>query len=111
MDDILEPLAVLVPVFGGILLFTKILTDYSLRKKLINNGLVSEDAKNFLTNEQRSGKYGSLKWGIIVVAAGAGLISMSYVPYNKESLAVGVLALFIGVGLLIYYGMVKNKLD
>ena len=113
MDDFLEPLAVLVPVFGSIILFFKIMTDYWLRKKMVDKGLVNENAVDLLRkHEGETGKYSSLKWGLIVLFGGIGLIVIHYLPYYRDSpLPFGVFAVFLALGFLVYYFYVKKETE
>ena len=85
----LEPLAVLVPVFGAIILFIRTLTDYWLRRKLIDKGLVNEQASSILNSENENDqKYASLKWGLIILFAGIGLKKKhNLTEYNSLDIA------------------------
>ncbi len=113
MEEVLEPLAVLVPVFGSIILFVKILTDYYLRKRMVDKGLVNENAIELLKkHDTQTGKYGSLKWGLLVLFGGIGLIVINYLDYRHDSpLPFGMFAVFLSLGFLIYYFYVKRETD
>lgn len=112
MEDILVPIAIFGSMVAGIILFTKTITDYRLRKKLIDKGLVNENAGSILKNESfEAGKYSSLKWGLIVLTGGIGLIIINYMPYDgDEPMPYGVFAVSVAVGFLIYYFYVKRDM-
>jgi hypothetical protein len=113
MDDVLEPLAVLVPVFGSIILFFKLMTDYWLKKKIVDKGLGAEDASALLKSQNSTdNKYSSLKWGLILLFGGLGLVVINYVPYYRDSpLPFGLFTVFVALGFLVYYFYVKKETD
>lgn len=113
MNDVLEPLAVLVPVFGSIILFVKIMTDYWLRKRMVDKGLVNENAVELLKKHENStGKFSSLKWGLLVLFGGIGLIVINYLDYRHDSpLPFGMFAVFLSFGFLVYYFYVKKQTE
>ena len=103
----------MISVFGSMILFIKILTDYWLKRNLINKGIVDEKAANILRQQVTEGnKYSSLKWGILVLFGGTGLIAINYIPYYRDSpLPYGIFAVFVAVGFLIYYFYVKGETE
>ena len=111
MEDIIVPIVAMVTVFGSIVLFIKILTDYWLRRKMVEKGLVDENAVNLLKQHRHEGgKYSALKWGLIVLFAGIGLMVINFLPYDGEtSMPYGVFAFFVALGFLIYYFYVKKE--
>jgi len=109
--DAFIPISVLGSLGFTLYAITKTLTDYHLRKKMIEKGLVGEDASNILAKEQNiMSKYSSLKWGLIVLSGGIGLVIIdSIVDYRRNpTLPFGILAISISLGFLIYYFIVKN---
>lgn len=107
--DVLMPIAVLGTFSVGAYLFTKTLTDYFLRRKMVEKGYVSEENKHLLEKEQEANKYSSLKWGILILSGGIGLVIIEYLPKAEESvLPFGVFAISVSIGFLIYFVIVKN---
>ena len=99
--------------FGAALyFFTKVLTDYVLKKKMIEKGFVNEDTQAILKSHQAAdGRYGSLKWGLLTLSAGIALILMDYLEVRSDSpLPYGLLAVALSIGFLVYYFIVKNEL-
>ncbi|MFT6867659.1 MAG: hypothetical protein ACJA08_002502 [Cyclobacteriaceae bacterium] len=114
MQEVLVPIAVIGTLALGIVTFTKILTEYFIRKKLVDKGLVGDDVTHILKKQnENAAKYGSLKWGLIVLFGGVGLIIAELMGYNWETSAIpyGVVAVSISLGFLTYYFMVKDKID
>jgi hypothetical protein len=111
LKDILMPIAIIGTFGTSIYLFTKVMTDYILKKKMIDKGFVNDDTQAiFKDQETANGKYSSLKWGLIILSAGLALIAIEYVDVRPDSpLPYGLLAVFISAGFLVYYFIVQKK--
>lgn len=110
LKDVLMPIAIFGGLGGSIYFFTKVMTDYILKKKMIEKGYVNEDTQAiFKSAAPLYNRYSSLKWGLIILFAGLSLIVMEYVPtYGDSPLPYGLFAVFTSIGFLIYYFMVKK---
>src|SRR5258707_10161622 len=111
LRDILMPIAILGSFGSVIYLFTGVMTNYILKKKMIEKGFVNDDTqaifKQQLGNEN---KYSSLKWGLIIFFAGLSLIIMEYIPVQPQSpLPYGLFAVAVSLAFLIYYFIVKKE--
>jgi hypothetical protein len=111
LRDVLMPVTILGTVGTSIYLFTKVMTDYILKKKMIDKGFVNDDTQAIFKNYQNEGnKYASLKWGLITLFAGLSLILMEYVPVSPDSpLPYGLFAVSVSLGFLIYFFVQKNN--
>lgn len=112
MDEHLKELLLPVAIIGtfGLTLsfFIKTLTDYFLRKKMVEKGLVGVDANELLRNQEIS-KFASLKWGLIVLFGGIGLIILEAIPYEKTStLPFGIFAISLSLGFLTYFILARK---
>ena len=99
---------------GGFLLIIRTFTDYVLKKNMINKGYVNEDTQALFKKHQvqNENKYSALKWGLILFFAGGSLILMEYISYDQRSpLPYGLFILAVALGFLVYYFIVKNKLE
>lgn len=98
--------------FGGTLfLFTRIMTDYILKKKMIDKGYVNEDTQALFKERTAENKFASLKWGLIILFAGLALVLMEFIPTSPESpLPYGLFAVSVSLGFLIYYFIVKKEM-
>ena len=107
----LEPVAIL----GGVALIwyviIKFITDYLLKKKMIDKGYVTDEEQAlFKKQSHQVNKYSSLKWGLIILFGGVALVIIEYIPYSENSpLPFGVFAIAIAAGFLIYYGIIKKE--
>ena len=111
LRDVLMPLTVLGTIGTAIVLFTRTISDYILKKKMIEKGYVNEDTQAIFKRNTDENKYSSLKWGLIILFAGLSLIIMEFIDYESESpLPYGLFAVFVSLGFLIYYFMVKKEL-
>ena len=86
LKDVLMPLAIFGGLGGSIYFFTKVMTDYILKKKMIDKGYVNEDTQAiFKQHAAVDNRYSSLKWGLIILFAGLSLVVMEYVPTYGNS--------------------------
>jgi hypothetical protein len=105
----LIPIVAIISVFGSVILFVNALTNYSLKKKLIDKDMVNEDTANMFRS--KTSKQNSLKWGLIVLFGGIGLIIIDSMGLDgDEAMPYGIEAVSIAVGFLAYY-FVVNKED
>ncbi|MGB3849812.1 MAG: DUF6249 domain-containing protein [Tunicatimonas sp.] len=110
MEDIIVPIGVVGIVFFGVVSIIKTITDYQLRRKLIQLGHVDQQAVDLLqksTNDQAT----SLKWGLIILFGGIGLIiiSVTGIEQRQSALPFGVLAVCLSLGFLLYHFLRRNK--
>jgi hypothetical protein len=106
----LIPIVAIISVFGSVILFVNALTNYSLKKKLIDKDMVNEDTTNMFRS--KSSKQNALKWGLIVLFGGIGLIIIDSMGLDgDEAMPYGIEAVCIAVGFLVYYFVVKNEDD
>ncbi len=109
LKEVLMPLTILGTFGGSLVLFTKTLLEYRLKKNMIEKGFVNEDTQAIFKKNTEENKYSNLKWGLIIFFAGLALIITEYIPYSAESpLPYGVFALSVSIGFLLYFFMVKK---
>lgn len=112
LRQVLMPLVVLGSIGTVIVLFTRTLTDYILKKKMIDKGLVNDEAQAIFKRNTEDNKYISLKWGLIIFFAGISLVLMEFIPTTPESpLPYGLFAVAVSLGFLFYYFLVKKELN
>lgn len=112
LQEVLMPVAILGSFGAATYFFTKVMTDYILKKKMIDKGFVNDDTQAIFKQHTVDNKYSSLKWGLIVLFAGLALIVMNYLPAGPESpLPYGIFAVFVSAGFLLYYFLVKKDVQ
>ncbi|MBL7865771.1 MAG: hypothetical protein JNK10_12895 [Cyclobacteriaceae bacterium] len=111
-SEVLMPISIMGTFGAALYFFTKAMTDYILKKKMIDKGYVNEDTQSiFRQHEAKENKYSSLKWGLIVFFAGLSLVAMEYIPSRGDSpLPYGLFAISVSLGFLIYYYIVRKEL-
>jgi hypothetical protein len=97
------PVIVIFPTFG---LMLKWYLEYRTKKHLIDKGLVDEKIK-FLQFGSAEKQYvpSSLKWGLVSLFVGAGLMIVKMLPYRytSDELTFGVMLMSAGAALILYY--------
>ena len=110
LREVLMPIAILGGLGGSAYFFAKAITNYILKKKMIEKGYVNDDTQAIFKRHADENKYSALKWGLIIMFGGLALIVMEFIPTDPESpLPYGLLAFSISLGFLIYYFIVKKE--
>jgi len=112
MFDVLMPVSILGTLGASVYFFTKVLTDYILKKKMIEKGFVNEESQSvFKQHEAVDNKYGSLKWGLLALFGGLSLIIMEALQVQPDSpLPYGLFIVSLSFAFLIYYFIVKKEI-
>ena len=109
MNDLI-PIVAIISVFGSVILFVSTLTNYSLKKKLIDKDMVNPETASLF--KKHDSKQSALKWGLIVLFGGLGLIIIDSMGLDgDEAMPYGIEAVSIAVGFLIYYALMKKEMD
>jgi hypothetical protein len=112
LTNVLMPLTIIGTFGTSAILFARTITDYILKKKMIEKGFVNDETQAIFKRHADENKYSSLKWGLIIFFAGLSLIVLSYMQYDQSSpLPYGVFAMSISLGFLIYYFLIKKDLN
>lgn len=85
------------------------LYNYRLKKRIIDSGPIDDNTLKFLLSLSGVGSE-VLKWGLILLFGGVGLILVEFLPYpaNESSLPYGVVLISVAVGFLTYYLLMKK---
>lgn len=105
-------------VFYGIYMLLKALTDFLLRRKIVKAGHIDKAGiLDPIVNGETS-KYPTLKWGLVTLFAGAGMILIQILTrtgrldWNQGAdafLPLGIELVFIAAGFLLYFFIVTSK--
>jgi hypothetical protein len=110
--DVLMPISIIGSFGASIYFFTKVMTDYILKKKMIEKGFVNDETQAIFKQHSTSNTFTSLKWGLIIFFAGVSLIIMEYIPTTPQSpLPYGLFAVSVSLGFLIYYFLMKKEIE
>ena len=106
----IAPFLVMIAILITIAVCIVVITNYNLKKKVIDRGPIDDNSLRFLNKLSGLGQE-MLKWGLIILFGGIGLVLLEFIPFNADSspLPYGVEAIFIASGFLTYYFLVKNK--
>lgn len=111
LREVLMPIAIFSGLGGSVYFFVKAMTDYILKKKMIEKGFVNDDTQAIFKQHSNDGKYSSLKWGLLAFFGGLSLIIMEFIRVSPDSpLPYGLFAVAVSLGFLIYYFLVKKDL-
>lgn len=85
--------------------------NYRIKNKLLRSGLADENAIKALNKLHFDFRIDTLKWGMILLFAGLGLIMLDAVPYRPEStLPYGIEIVFTAAGLLAHF-FISRKIN
>jgi hypothetical protein len=103
------PIAIIGSFGLSLYFFTKILTDYILKKKMIEKGYVNDDTQAIFKNQDVPSRYASLKWGLLAFFGGSSLILIDYLDLRRQSVApFGVVLIALSIAFLIYFFIIKR---
>ena len=107
-NDVIVPVVMFIALAMLVLGVARVIADTIIRRRLIAAGNSGDIARMLAASaEDRVG--GALKWGIVSVAAGAAFVIIQLLPYeHDEPIVLGIILLFVGIGLLVYYSMARN---
>jgi hypothetical protein len=104
------PITIIGTFGGSVYFFVRVMTDYILKKKMIEKGYVNEETQALFKQHTSENRFSSLKWGLIILFSGLALIIIEYIPVGPESpLPYGLFAVAVSLGFLIYYFLVKKE--
>jgi hypothetical protein len=109
--DTLVPTVLFVSLAVTVLGIARIISEGRTRRRLIDSGNSAEVARSLGdlgSAEERLA--GALKWGIVAIAAGIALVTIQFLPYERdEPIVLGILLLFVGAGMLAYYMIGRRR--
>jgi len=82
--------------------------NYLLKRRIIKSGKLDENYLRLLTKQ--GNKVSALKWGILFLFAGLGLVVIGLLPFQAETSPIpwGVEVIFIGAGFLTYFLLIRK---
>lgn len=106
----LLPFIIVIVFFIIVAVLMIALLNYRLKRRILDAGPLNESAVKALAAISGYGME-ALKWGLILLCGGIGLVVLQYLPYSAEDspLPYGVVTIFIAIGFLSYYFIVKAK--
>jgi len=113
-----ETLAIFIPltftIATAIVVYLYLSNRSKERLALIEKSSSHEDLKLLFAKRKASDPsvYRVAKWGILLVSVGLAIIlGIILQPYMAEEITFGLVVLFPGIGLLVYYSLFKNSLN
>ena len=85
---------------------------YRLKKQLLDARPADENILGLIRDLWKPGRE-TLKWGLLLLSGGLGLIVNSFVPVDNDQTALGfgIEAVFLAAGFLTYYLLIQKKND
>lgn len=106
MSD-LAPAMVGMFFFAMVGFIVKIISDNSLRKRMIERGMSGEEVKTYLSTTKidfTTNPIASVKWGLISISVGIAIFAgMIVSPDDREYVTAGLLFLLSGISLVAFY--------
>jgi hypothetical protein len=111
MEHVLMPIAIIGSFGVSLYYFTRTLTNYILKKKMIEKGYVNDDTQAIFRDTNIPNRYASLKWGLIALFGGVSLILIDYLDLRPGSPSpYGIVAIALSIAFLIYFYLVKRDI-
>jgi hypothetical protein len=113
MDIELVPITLFLAFFGAIAYIAKVIGDTRIRRKVLESHVSADVAEAILRGDWKEpSTLSALKWGLVIVALGAGILLVDVFGIDFESpLAYAVLLLATGTALLGYYFIERDGVE
>ncbi|OJJ19255.1 hypothetical protein BKI52_20805 [marine bacterium AO1-C] len=83
---------------------TQLILNYKTKRRMIDQGLVDQDASDFLHKKHQNDSHASLKWGLLGICLGTALVVIQFLPFGiQSSFSYGLVAMAVGAAYLLYY--------
>jgi len=82
------------------------------RMAILEKGISSEEIKAIYAKDLRRDPLVSLKWGLLLILGGLAVLVGRFLHdryFVEEEIMLGLVPLFVGVGLLIFYAIASKK--
>ncbi len=108
----MEDAIVTVIVFAGIYQIIKVFTDFLLKRRIISAGHVDKAGILDLPKDKEDSSYATLKWGLVALFAGVGLLIIALFEKNENMIwmqsshaymPIGIELIAISLGFLVYF--------
>jgi hypothetical protein len=111
----MEEVLITTIVFAGIYQIIKAFTDFLLKRKLIIKGNIDKAGILEETKDLEENSYPTLKWGLVTLFGGLGLLTIAMIDRNglefidgrTSYLSVGIELIAISIGFLLYFFIVR----
>jgi hypothetical protein len=98
-------------VFGAIVMVVKIISDATIRRRLIDKGMVDEKIKYLYNGGAHGHALSNVKWGIVMIGIGvAALLSWWFPDQIHDEGTLGLMFIFAGIGFLTYYFLLSQRI-
>jgi hypothetical protein len=83
---------------------------YKIQRRIVEAGQIDESIIKALLKPAGL-NHDALKWGLLALFGGLGLVVLEFLPYetNSSPLPFGIEAVFLSIGFLLYYGIVRRQ--
>jgi hypothetical protein len=103
METVLVPVAFLALAFWSLTTIVRVLSDNHTRRKAIAAQMPPQHLPALFARQHDGERRSALKWGIVLVSMGIGLMIVELIPFDEEGpFALGILAVAAGAGFLMY---------
>jgi hypothetical protein len=105
MNDMFQsPVLLLAVLAWALVTTTRTLSEQHTRRKLIEARLDDQEIRALLSRPEAADRFSSLKWGLLLVGVGMGLVTAQFLPYDGEDpITFGLMFVYGGAALLVYH--------
>lgn len=106
MDPATVDAIALVAFFFALVAVVKIISEGLLKRKVLAAHISADLTREFVAWTRDAGRDDALKWGLVWIGIGSGLVLIDWLPFDAtDPIAYGLIFIFGGVALLVYRTM------
>jgi hypothetical protein len=103
MDPTTVDAIIAVAFFFALVTVVKIISEGLLKRKVLAAHMSVDLTREFVAWTRDAGRDDALKWGLVWIGIGSGLVLIDWLPYDvTDPIAYGLIFIFGGVALLVY---------
>jgi len=103
---------VILAIIVAIVMITFSILNHRIKMRMIKEGHIDENSIKILSQQNDGFKLDTLKWGIILLFGGVGLVILEYIPhridYCNSTLPFGIETVCLAFGFLVYYFIARS---
>ena len=111
-DDVIVPIFLFCAIAAPFIIY--LINRHRERMAILEKGVSGEEIRAIYAKDFRRDPLVSLKWGLLLILGGLAILVGRFLHdryFVEEGVMVGLVPLFVGVGLILFYSIASKKMN